>query len=42
MIWLSMRNAALARHWWFNQMFEGGCPICRQWHVAMVRAFYGF
>ena len=42
MLWIVMRNAALRRHWYVNQMLEGGCPLRWQWHLAMVRAVYGW
>jgi len=42
MIWASMREAALWRHWWVNQVLEHGCPWCWQRHLAMIRAIYGF
>ncbi len=42
MFWVFMRQAALQRHWIFNQMVEGGCPVRWQLHLAIVRAVYGF
>lgn len=41
MLWLIMRQAAVQRHWFVNQVCAGGCPVCWQWHMAVIRAVYG-
>jgi hypothetical protein len=42
MFWLMMRQAAVQRHWWLNQVFEGGCPYRWARHLAMIRIVYGW
>jgi hypothetical protein len=42
MFWLLMRQAAVQRHWIFNQTLEGGCPERWHWHMAVIRAVYGW
>lgn len=41
-IWTIMREAAIDRHRYLNERYEGSCP--RRWavHMAIVRAFYGW
>ena len=40
-LWSAMRAAAIARHRWFNLVFEGGCPLRWEDHMRVIRAFYG-
>lgn len=42
MTWIMLRNAAYARHRWYNLVYEGGCPVRWQWHLQMLRSFYGW
>lgn len=41
-MWLFMRQAAMMRHRWYNQVYEGGDPYLWEWHRAMIRRFYGW
>lgn len=40
--WVANRNAALIRHWWWNQLLEGGDPEKWKAHVDLVKQVYGF
>ena len=42
MMWHLLRAAAIARHRWFNIMFEGGDPEKWESHMALIRKFYGY
>lgn len=39
---MMMRNAAVARHLWFNMVVECGCPAHWRWHAEMIRKVYGW
>ena len=41
-MWHAMRTAAIARHRLVNAMFEGGCPYRWIWHMAAIKAVYGY
>jgi hypothetical protein len=42
MIWKLMRDAAIERHRWVHEVFEGGDPSRWAAHEAVIRAFYGW
>lgn len=41
-IWTIMREAAIDRHRYLNERYEGSCPVRWAAHMSVVRAFYGW
>lgn len=40
--WDDMRTAAIERHRYLNVKYEKSNPITWEWHMAIVRGFYGY